>query len=96
MGGVGSGGWYRFSKKTTVEECRSLDIRKLDRQGLLEPGYRFTYSWSRAGREKASIGDVVLGSLPPGAGGALIQAHERSKRGVGGRFQEPVELREGG
>jgi hypothetical protein len=26
MGGVGSGSWYRFSNKTTVEECRSLDV----------------------------------------------------------------------
>jgi hypothetical protein len=27
MGGVGSGTWYRFGKKTTIEECRSLDVK---------------------------------------------------------------------
>jgi hypothetical protein len=36
MGGVGSGNWHRFGKKTTVEECRSLDVRRLHREGLLE------------------------------------------------------------
>ena len=36
MGGVGSGNWHRFGKKATVEECRSLDVRRLHREGLLE------------------------------------------------------------
>ena len=61
MGGLGSGNWYRFGKKTTVEECRSLDVRRLHGEGLLELGYRFSWSWSRAGRQIASIGCVVLG-----------------------------------
>jgi hypothetical protein len=39
MGGVGSGNWHRFGKKTTVEECCSLDVRRLHREGLLELGY---------------------------------------------------------
>jgi hypothetical protein len=42
MGGIGSGDWYTFNKKTTVEECRSLDVRRLHREGLLKPGYRFS------------------------------------------------------
>jgi hypothetical protein len=33
MGGVGSENWRRFGKKTTVEECRSLDVRRLHREG---------------------------------------------------------------
>jgi hypothetical protein len=61
MGGMGSGSWYRFDKKTTTQECRSLDVRKLHREGVLEPGCRFSWSWSRAGRQIASIGGVVLG-----------------------------------
>jgi hypothetical protein len=61
MSGAGSGRWYRLDKKTTVEECRSLDIRKLHRDSLLKPGHRFTTSWSRAGRQIASIGGVVRG-----------------------------------
>jgi hypothetical protein len=27
MGGVGSGNWYRFDKKTTTDECNSVDGR---------------------------------------------------------------------
>ncbi len=61
MGGVGSGNWHRFGKTTTVEECRSLDVRRLHREGLLALGYRFSWSWSRAGHQTASIGCVMLG-----------------------------------
>jgi hypothetical protein len=31
MGGVGSGNWYRFDKKTTAGECHSVDVRYLHR-----------------------------------------------------------------
>jgi hypothetical protein len=65
VGGVGSGSWYRFNKKRTTEECRSLDVRKLHQEGLIESGCRFSWSWSRAGRQTASIGGVVLGSSRP-------------------------------
>jgi hypothetical protein len=27
MGGPGSGSWYRFNKKATVEECHRVDVR---------------------------------------------------------------------
>ncbi len=55
MGGLGSGNRYRFDKKTTTEECHSLDIRDLHREGLLKPSTCFRSSWSRAGKEVASI-----------------------------------------
>jgi hypothetical protein len=32
MGGVGSGNWYRFYKKTTIGECQSIDVRHLHRE----------------------------------------------------------------
>jgi hypothetical protein len=32
MGGVGSGNWYRFYKKTTTGECQSIDVRHLHRE----------------------------------------------------------------
>jgi hypothetical protein len=38
MGGIGSGSWYRFNKKTTTDECHSIDVRHLHRNGLLRPG----------------------------------------------------------
>jgi len=47
MGGVGRGSRYRFDKKATTEECHSVDVRYLDRNGLLEPGRSFSLRWSR-------------------------------------------------
>jgi hypothetical protein len=61
MGGVGSGSWYRFGKKTTVEGCHSLDVRTLHREGLLKPGWGFSWCWSRSGQKMASIGGLVEG-----------------------------------
>ena len=55
MGGLGSGNRYRFSKKATTNECHGLDVRNLHRNGCLQPGNCFRSSWSRAGREIASI-----------------------------------------
>jgi len=39
MGGLGSGDWYRFNKKTTTGECQRVDVRYLHREGLLTPGH---------------------------------------------------------
>ncbi len=91
MGGVGSGSWYRFSKKITVEECRRLDVRRLHREGLLEPGYRFSWSWSRAGRQIASIGGLVLGSSRPERV-VLLFRHRSGLSAEWEGVQEPVEL----
>jgi hypothetical protein len=45
MGGTGSGchyHWWRSRKKTTVQDCRSLDANRWMREGILKPG-----SWVR-------------------------------------------------
>ncbi|NSW83139.1 MAG: hypothetical protein HPY90_07670 [Syntrophothermus sp.] len=61
MGGRGSGNWYRLSKKDTVEGCRSLDVNRWHREGLLRPGQWFGWAWKRDdGKEEASIGVTVL------------------------------------
>jgi hypothetical protein len=91
MGGVGSGSWYRFDKKTTTEECRSLDVRKLYREGLLEPGCQFSWSWSRAGRQIASIGGVVLGPSRPERV-MLLFRHRSGPSAEWEDVQEAVEL----
>src|SRR5215213_1028118 len=65
MGGVGSGNWYRFDKKTTTDECHSVDVRYLHREGLLKSGHWFSLRWSRAGRETGSIGGTVVGNEKP-------------------------------
>ncbi len=87
MGGVGSGNWYRFDKKTTTEECHSLDVRDLYREGLLKPGGSFRSSWSRAGRETASIRGFVYGDR--------VVLSYRQRSGLGGEWEdvnEPVSL----
>jgi hypothetical protein len=91
LGGIGSGNWYRFNKKTTVEECRSLDVRKLHREGLLKPDRLFSWSWSRGGREIASIGALVEGDDGPERLTLLF----RHRSGPGADWkdvQQPVEL----
>jgi hypothetical protein len=91
MGGVGSGSWYRFNQRTTVEQCRSFDVRRLHREGLLKPGRLFSWSWSRAGREVASIGALVEGDDFPERVVLLF----RHRSGLGTEWeevQEPVEL----
>jgi hypothetical protein len=59
VGGVGSGNWYRFNKKTTTGECQSIDVRYLHRNDLLKPGHSFSLRWSRAGRQTGSISGVA-------------------------------------
>lgn len=54
-GGINSGTWFRPEKRAIVEDHLHLDIRKLNRGGLLEP------SWS--GRLKWRAGNHELGSI---------------------------------
>lgn len=54
MGGIGSGRRYQGGKDTTGD-MRSLDVRKLQRDGSLKPGRVYWLKWSRYGKEVASI-----------------------------------------
>ena len=48
MGGFGSGSqhhWWRPGKKTTVEECLTLDVNRWRREGRLRAGVRLLGSW---------------------------------------------------
>jgi hypothetical protein len=91
MGGVGSGNWYRFDKKTTTSECQRVDVRYLHREGLLTPGHWFSLRWSRAGRKTGSIRGVVSRHPQP----EQITLLYRHRSGIGGEWedvQEPVPL----
>ena len=59
MGGSGSGSWYRWNSRDTVEECRSIDIREWKRKGLLTLGNRITTTWTSWTGDKNSIGAHV-------------------------------------
>jgi hypothetical protein len=59
LGGIGSDNRYRFNTKTTTDECNALDVRRLHREGALQPGTLFSTSWSRFGRKTGSMGGFV-------------------------------------
>jgi hypothetical protein len=80
MGGVGSGNWYRFDKKTTTGECHSVDVRYLHREGLLIPGHSFSLRWSRAGRQTGSIGGEVSDGR--------VTFFYRHRRGLGSEWED--------
>ena len=54
MGGMNSGRRDQGGKKTT-EDCRSLDVRQFQRDGLLDNGKSFGWNWTRNGEKMASI-----------------------------------------
>lgn len=93
MGGVGSGNWYRFDKKTTADECHSIDVRYLHREGLLKSGRWFSLRWSRAGREVDSIRGAVA-SLEDGKPERVILTyrHRSSLSDEWEDVKEPVAL----
>lgn len=47
MGGIGSGN--RWSKQTTVEEARRIDIRYMKKQGMLVAGRGGSFNWKCGG-----------------------------------------------
>lgn len=54
MGGIGSGRRDQGGKRTT-NDYRTLDVRRLQRDGLLSTGKSFCWSWTRSGEKLASI-----------------------------------------
>lgn len=54
MGGIGSGRRNQSGKSTT-SDMRALDVRRLQRDGLLTPGLAFSWQWNVCGKEVASI-----------------------------------------
>ena len=54
MGGLGSGR-SGYGGRTTVDECRLLDVNRLNRKGCLSPGWVGSWQWTRDGERVASI-----------------------------------------
>ncbi|MGD9659774.1 MAG: hypothetical protein AB7U63_00735 [Porticoccaceae bacterium] len=55
MGGYGSGRRWHAGAKNTTENFRSIDIRRLYRDGLLDSGTSFCWSWYRGEEKVASM-----------------------------------------
>jgi len=86
MGGIGSGNWYRWDKRDAVEDYRSLDVRRWQRDGLLEPGRWFSWQWTRDGQTLASIG------VTAGADRVILNHRHRSGGGEWKAEEYPVRL----
>lgn len=54
MGGLGSGRRYQGGKDVTTD-YRALDVRRLQRDGLLKQGLSFNWKWSRNGEDIGNI-----------------------------------------
>ena len=78
MGGPGSGNRSQLGRRTT-ESCRSIDVRRWAREGVLKPGSQAVWSWSRKGETIASIrshavpGAVNLSYRVQTAGGEYLE-----------------------
>jgi hypothetical protein len=55
MGGPGSGNRWRYGAKSTTDDYRILDVRRLAREGMLRPGYWGGWQWTRDGETVASV-----------------------------------------
>ena len=62
MGGPGSGNWYRWDKRTTLDEVKRLDVRWLHRHGYLDRWPRLV-TW-RCGEQPA--GSISVSLQPEG------------------------------
>lgn len=85
MGGPGSGRRYQGGKDTT-SDMRALDVRRLQRDGLLTTGRAFSWQWSVRGREVASI------QMRTEAGRVILDYRSRSKGGEWQPMEYPVYL----
>ena len=55
MGGIGSGRHWYWDAKDTIEDYRSIDVGRWNRDGLLTPNQSFVWHWSRDGESLGSI-----------------------------------------
>ena len=78
MGGFGSG---RRGGRSCTADMRSLDVRKINRTGLLMPGRSFGWQWSRNDEVTASINIGVED------GRVFLDYRNRSTRHNGGEWE---------
>lgn len=85
MSGMGSGRRYQGGKDTT-SDMRALDVRRLQRDGLLTPGQAFGWNWTRNGEEVASI------QVRTEADRVILNYRSRSNGGDWQPMEYPVHL----
>ena len=85
MGGVGSGRHWQFGADTT-DDYRSIDIRWLKREGLLESGISRRITWSRGGEVTGSI------NVQSEPGRVILDYRQRDRGGEWQQERYPVYL----
>ena len=85
MGGMGSGRRCQGGKSTT-SDMRALDVRKLQREGLLTLGRAFGLQWTRNGKKVASI------QMRTEADRVILNYRSRSNGGEWQAMEYPVYL----
>ena len=85
MGGFSSGNWYRFDTKDAVEDHCALDVRKLKREGMLDPGYRGRLAWWQGGRQVSSIGLLA-------EHGRVVLKYRHRSGGLGDEWEDVEQL----
>lgn len=83
MGGFNSG---NHGGKSTVTDMRALDVRKVQREGLLRPGHSFGWSWTRGGETIASI------NIRAHADSVTLDYRQRDRGGEWQPMNYPVRL----
>ena len=83
MGGFNSG---RHGGKSTTTDMRTLDVRKVQREGLLKPGHSFGWSWKRDGETIASI------NIRVDSGSVTLNYRSRPNGGEWQAMNYPVRL----
>ena len=83
MGGFNSG---NHGGKSTTADMRALDVRKVQRDGLLRPGHSFGWSWTRGGETMASI------NIKVDSGGVTLDYRQRDRGGEWQAMNYPVRL----
>ncbi len=83
MGGYGSG---RLAYSNTTSDFRSLDIRRWQREGFLEPGRGFSWRWMRNGETVANI------DVRAEAGRVILSYRVRQDGGEWESLEYPVYL----
>jgi hypothetical protein len=78
VGGFGSGRWYRYSTRATVEGCQRIDVRHLRKAGLLRRRL-FPLSWTRGAEPSGSI--MVHVTMGPSGRAESLELEYKHKSG---------------
>lgn len=84
MGGYGSG--RRWASKETTADYRQLDVRRLQRDGLLARRWEFNWRWTRKGE---AVGDI---NIRPEAYRVILNYRSRQSSGEWVAQEYPVIL----